>query len=180
MPSSYHGFLSEVTDLFLECHPRTVLDVGVGFGKWGMLFREYADVFLGRPKRHEWQAMIVGVEIFADYIQEHQRAIYSDIIIGDIAKLAPVLPCFDFGYAGDVIEHLPKEIALQTLEILRRKCGRFVVCIPLGTDWIQGENFGNPAEAHKSIWTGRDFEEWPIRIIKQNPKGKWIGVFSSC
>jgi len=45
MPSSYHGFLVNILNELLWLKPSTVLDVGIGFGKMGMLFREYCDVF---------------------------------------------------------------------------------------------------------------------------------------
>jgi len=178
MPSSYHGFISDIISIYMQHKRKTVLDVGCGFGKWGHLFREYGDVFMGRPDKADWQTRIIGVEAHEPYIGPHHRHVYDDIIIGDIAKIAPGLPNFDFGYAGDVIEHLDKGAALSVIKELRRKCGTLVVCIPLGMDWPQGEAFGNIHEEHRSTWTRFDFDDWPTKKILTNPNGKEIGLFS--
>ncbi len=37
-------------DWLVELQPRSVLDIGVGFGKWGFLAREYLDVNAERYK----------------------------------------------------------------------------------------------------------------------------------
>ena len=48
MPTSHHTYISDVITWVRKLQPKTVLDVGVGFGKWGHLFREYLDVMHGR------------------------------------------------------------------------------------------------------------------------------------
>jgi len=166
----------------MKTSPETVLDIGCGNGKWGYLFREYGDIFKGRLTEEDWQVVIHGVEIFEKYIHEGHRRNYDQIIIGDIAKYAGMLPTYDFIYAGDVIEHLPKPIARSVLADLRRKSHRLVVSIPLGADWPQGEVFGNVAESHLSTWTVNDFEDWDMGLssVFENDKGKEIGVFCSC
>jgi len=180
MPSSYHAFINEVLDLYLEKNNKTVLDIGIGFGKWGHLFREYGDVFQGRLTPREWVTEIHGVEIFEKYITQLHRYVYDVIMVGSIAKIAGALPDYDFVFAGDVIEHMEKDVALYVLEQLKRKCRRVVISIPLGLEWNQGEVFGNEAERHLSVWNERDFEDWKIKIIKVNPKNKPIGLFASC
>lgn len=41
MPSSFHEALSIVVPFVIDLAPVRILDVGVGFGKYGFLFREY-------------------------------------------------------------------------------------------------------------------------------------------
>ena len=179
MPSSDYRVINAVMPLYMASNPSTVLDIGVGFGKWGHLFREYGDIFRGRLERDEWQTIIHGVEIFDKYINDAQRAHYDKIIIADISKISGTLPNYDFIYAGDVIEHLPKQVAKRVISDLQRKARRLVLSIPLGLDWPQGEVFGNDAEAHLSTWTVNDFEGWHYSEVKTD-KGKTIGVFAIC
>ena len=47
--------------------PRSILDVGCGFGKYGMLLREYLDVWHERYDKERWQVRIVGIEAFEQY-----------------------------------------------------------------------------------------------------------------
>jgi hypothetical protein len=35
--------------------PQSILDVGMGFGKWGVLAREYLDVWGGRCRPADWR-----------------------------------------------------------------------------------------------------------------------------
>ena len=179
MPSSDYNIISYVMNKYMQTSPETVLDVGCGNGKWGFLFREYGDIFKGRLEPKDWKVLIHGVEIFEKYINETHRRNYDHIIIGDIVKHAQSLPTYDFIYAGDVIEHLPKQTALEVLDSLKNKAGRMVVSIPLGMDWPQGEEFGNPAEAHLSVWSERDFSDWSQGALFGNNKGKKIGVFNT-
>jgi hypothetical protein len=181
MPSCYHGFLNEVVGEYLAIRPETVLDVGVGFGKWGHLFREYGEVFVGRFEKSEWSVKIDGVEIFENYINahEHQRYIYNNIHIGDISEVVDSLPDYDFIYAGDVIEHLPKDKALIVLEKLANKAKKCImICIPLGPEeqWGQGEVYGNEHEKHLSFWNPNEFVGWEANI-KRESRGYDIGLF---
>ena len=44
MPSSRPNTIPTVIHLVRQIKPKSILDVGVGFGKWGHLFREYTDI----------------------------------------------------------------------------------------------------------------------------------------
>lgn len=180
MPSSDHKVIEHVIGLYREANPLTVLDVGVGYGKWGHMFREYGDIMYERWEKTEWRTVIHGVEIYERYITSAHHEHYNHITIGDISKIAGALPSYDFIYAGDVIEHLPKPVALDVIETLRLKSKTLVLSIPLGLDWHQGEVFGNEAEAHLSTWTERDFEGWAFSKVVMAMNNKPIGVFASC
>ena len=42
--------------------PRSILEIGVGFGKWGVVAREYLEAWQGRFRREDWQVRIEGVK----------------------------------------------------------------------------------------------------------------------
>jgi hypothetical protein len=46
------------------CQPRSVLDVGIGTGSYGLLLRQSLDIGHGRILPEEWRVQIDGVEIF--------------------------------------------------------------------------------------------------------------------
>lgn len=181
MPSSYHGFLTDVIDFYCKIGPASVLDVGVGFGKWGLLFREYGDIIKDRVFKKDWKRKIVGVEIYSKYITEVHQYIYDQILIGDIAKISETIDDFDFIFCGDVIEHLKKDIAYKTINNLIRKSKYLCIVIPLGGEWGQGESNGNINESHLSVWEEKDFANCVLsnKIIKRhpNPKRGNIGMF---
>lgn len=122
----------------------TVLDVGPGRGKYGLLLREY----LNRPPRR-----IDAVELEPSYVDDRLRALYDDVFVGDVLALARALELYDVVLLVDVIEHLEKD---DGLELLDRISGRAVISTPV-------EFFSNgpglpPSEEHRSHWTRADFE----------------------
>ena len=67
MPSSFHFHLGKMVDWVVKIQPKSVLDIGVGHGKWGFLAREYTDIFYNRYDRATWETRIEGVEAFPTY-----------------------------------------------------------------------------------------------------------------
>lgn len=163
MPVSTPIHLPFCISLINGLRPRSVLDVGLGFGTWGFLCRTHLDVFPGRVQPQDWQVRIEGVELFAPYIQAHQRALYDAIHIADIREAARTLGHYDLIIAGDVIEHLDKDDAEDVLDLLYQKADRaLLVNIPIGAEgWEHGENHGNPGELHRSAWEVHDFQCYP-------------------
>ena len=86
MPTSFHKHISDVMDFVIEKKPKTVLDIGVGNGKWGFLSREYLDIYgRGSNWRKETRTTrIEGIEAFSPYVMEspHITEIYDYIYIG--------------------------------------------------------------------------------------------------
>jgi 2-polyprenyl-3-methyl-5-hydroxy-6-metoxy-1,4-benzoquinol methylase len=92
--------------------PSSILDIGLGNGKMGFIARDFLDVMLGeKHRREDWKIKIDGIEIFSDYIQEHQRAIYNEIYLGDALEVIDALGSYDLIILGDVLEHFQKEKA---------------------------------------------------------------------
>lgn len=125
--------------------PRTVLDIGPGYGKYGVLLREYLD-----PTPD-----IDAVEAWAPYVADHRlRGIYDNVLVDRAENLSRTeLHFYDLVMMGDVIEHIEKQAALAFLDCCR---GWVVIATPV-------EHFDTgpdlpPTEAHVSHWTFADFE----------------------
>lgn len=124
--------------------PASVLDVGPGFGKYGVLFREYC------PKH----PMMVGVEAWEPYVADHRlRGVYDHMYVMDVLDL-PVhdLNMCEAVFMGDVIEHLDKDRALELLERIWRP----VVINTPEHYFHNGDNLPW-TETHRSHWTLDDF-----------------------
>jgi 2-polyprenyl-3-methyl-5-hydroxy-6-metoxy-1,4-benzoquinol methylase len=174
MPHSHHCFITQVIDEVKIMNPMSILDVGIGFGKWGHLFRENTDIMIGRLNKEDWVFKIDGVEICEKYLNEHTKYFYSDILIGDICDLVDVLPRYDLVYFGDILEHIEKNKAIKVLEKIRTK--NMIISIPLGP-WPQDEIMGNPYEKHISTWCEEDFKKHnPQKIYKKNLKEGTLGL----
>ena len=112
MPSSAIEGVQYIIEFIRRNKPdlRTVLDIGIGFGKFGYLLRDYFDA---KEKHYfqpsEWKLKITGVDVFQGYLSDIQYKIYNKIIIGDIITVLPKLGHFDLAILSDVIEHFSKK-----------------------------------------------------------------------
>jgi predicted TPR repeat methyltransferase len=155
MPSSTWHNIETFVEIVWQLKPSTFLDIGVGNGKWGFLFREYTDVWNKRFVRSQWSSVVHGIEIYAPYVTEntHQREIYNQIFIGDATQIVDELDTYDVIYAGDVLEHIEKNASIVLLQKLIKKSKMAMICsIPLGTDWLCTRNWDNNYEDHVSTW----------------------------
>lgn len=162
MPVSTSVHITHCLRYILTLRPRSILDIGCGFGMWGFLTRMYLDVAEERVQPSDWRMRIDGLELFEPYILSHQRSLYSNIIIGDVRELAPKVDQYDLIIAGDVIEHLDKDDGEEVIAQLYDKAKRALfVNIPLGDGWDHPERHGNPGELHRSQWYVEDFYPYP-------------------
>ena len=148
MPSSRIDHVPAVIGYVAQTKPQRVLDIGVGFGKWGFLFREYLEIWGGHL---DWTHTIEGIEVFPDYIGAHQLAVYDEIHIGNALDVVPTLGDYDLIFMGDVIEHFTTEDALCLVRECRKHAKNVLMSTPNGFV-KQGDSFGNEHERHLSSW----------------------------
>lgn len=159
MPLSIWDGMEDCLRVITGARPRAVLDVGIGFGLWGHLLRQYLDVWSGRIARGQWTTRIDGIEIDERRIQPHARHLYSNLHIGDLRALVPALAAatpYDVILFGDVLEHLEKPDALAVLDAAVRLAGAMVIVrIPMGDGWRREGR--EPPDHHRSQWMPDDF-----------------------
>jgi hypothetical protein len=179
MPSSTYEHIKALAAFFYRTRPRSILDVGVGNGKIGFVARDVLDVMAGkRYRRENWAVTLDGIEAFGDYIQDHQKALYDTLHIGDAFDVIDSLGSYDMVVLGDVLEHFEKPRGYEFLDKCFAHAERHVaVCVPLGGNWEQGDVFGNPYETHRAFWELSDFEPFAdIREVFALPAGAY-GAF---
>lgn len=161
MATSSIGHVRHVMRHIISTQPESVLDVGVGFGRWGFLCREMLDAFAGRVRKEQWKVRIDGVEIFEAYLQDHQRYIYDKIHIGDAKVVVPTLGEYGVVIIGDMLEHLGKDDAwgLFASAMDRARIG-LILNIPIGEGWLRGDVSENMYEDHLSWWTLAEFSDF--------------------
>lgn len=173
MPTSTYKRIPSILGVLEHAHECTsVLDVGVGFGKYGLLFREHLDVRRRRYSQEEWQTTIDGVEIWEGYLTPVHQYIYTQIYVGDITKLVDSLPVYDVILLCDVIEHMPYSDGAELLLRLYEEhlSNAMVVSYPpiIGADWKRWEN---PSERHHVIWTADNLKElFSGHVVVKSPQ----------
>ena len=170
MPTSRPYHLTWLCNKVIELNPQSVLDIGIGFGSKGMLFREYTDVWRG--SMFDKKVRIDGVEIFDKYIGKLQREIYDHIYIGSILELIDTLPDYDLIYMGDVLEHLTRDQGFELIKKLKRKCRDLIIVTPAKVSH-QGSVYDNVNETHLSQWYPIDFEGCSVIEINNSMVISW-------
>lgn len=178
MPSSMPYHFGFVIDAAMAAAPvKTILDVGIGYGKWGFLFHEFLDGHYDRVFPDQWKMEIHGVEIFEPYIKRFPwlKHFYKRIFCADIANLVLTKPRpkglhekYDIIYAGDVIEHLEKTPAVKMLRRLVQMSRKtLILSIPLGAAWMGNKIVaGNQWEHHRSTWSREEIEGYAARDME--------------
>ena len=166
MPSSRPNTIPIVVHLLRQLKPKSILDVGVGFGKWGHLFREYTDILESehdplRYHRKHWQVRIDGVEGHAAYLTPMHQFLYNDIHVGDATTVLPTLPAYDLVFLGDIIEHLDKPTGVKLLNHALERALKAVIVSTPKFDTDQEALCGNELERHRSLWKAADFRRFP-------------------
>lgn len=171
MPSSRTNLIPTIIHLIKQVRPASILDVGVGFGKWGHLFREYTDIIASehepaRYHRDNWQVRIDGIEGFPDYLTPMHHFLYDQIHVGDMCQLIRTLPTYDVIFLGDVIEHVDKETGHAFLRDCVAHTHKAVIISTPKFETNQGILNANDLECHHSLWSERDFAAHPGCIAK--------------
>jgi len=155
--------ISYCVELIRKINPRKILDAGSGFGRWGMLSREFLEVWDGKIHSQDWNLQIDSVEVYNRNIEDYYKYFYTNTYNTDIYDFVNSTDEFyDLIIIGDMLEHLDKDRAYDVLS----KCidiSRFVILnIPLGKYWEQEALYGNDYERHLSYWNLSDFRKFRI------------------
>jgi peptidylprolyl isomerase len=157
MPCSRPSALAPMCNRIIEKNPRSVLDIGIGFGKFGFLAREYTDVRLGRYFNRETR--IDGIEIFESYITQLQREIYNNIYVGNAIDILPTLGNYDMIICSDMLEHLSEKDGVFLLNTVKEKSKFAMIVTPMRV--LQQEAlYNNEHERHISVWPRETLSKW--------------------
>ncbi len=148
MPSSRPEYIPDVLKLVMQRDPQSVLDIGCGRGKYGLLCREYLQDWNGGERR------IDAVEAFVPYITQVQQAIYDRVYFGDALTALPKEP-YDLYLLIDVLEHFSTEDGHKLLD----SCKGDVLVVTPHVVSEQGAVNGNEYETHRSAWTVADLKQ---------------------
>lgn len=146
----------------------SILDVGIGFGRWGILFREFLEVWGDRNYTGKWNRIIDGVEIFPDYIKPYHKYFYDNIYLENASDfIKRTKTKYDLINCGDVIEHFEKDEALEFIDLCLKNSKYLLINIPIGNNWEQDAINNNEYERHRSVWNVSDFKKYDNSIIKK-------------
>ena len=170
MPSSHHNQLNEILELIIETNPKKMLDIGVGFGKYGFLSREYLELWEPGSVYGAHNRQIDGIEAFEAYLTPLHNLIYDKIFIGDAKEILPaIMDRYDLILMIDVFEHFSYEDGLKVLDQCRR-CGKNILISVPRIMSVQEDVYENPYETHRYNWKRKDFNGISDKCFIYNSK----------
>ncbi|MDK3155404.1 class I SAM-dependent methyltransferase [Kamptonema cortianum] len=162
MPTSHPSQINEILSLIDLANPASVLDIGVGFGRYGFLCRELLDIYKGqRYRKEDWKVRIDGIEAFPEYLTLVHHHVYDRILTGNALDIVDTLDTrYDLTIMIDVLEHFSREDGLTLLRQLLKRSRNILLSTPL-TVYEQDAVFDNQFEQHVHEWKREDFAELP-------------------
>ena len=163
MASSFASQIPVVIHVIQNLHPQSVLDVGKGFGKYGMLIHEYLGVssekapLPGKKIREQSKVRIKAIDINPDYNFPHLEQFYESVDNVDILERFSQYSGSDLVLMCDIIEHLPKPQATKILEHFLKGRSRILVATP--NVFFDQNLYASEAEHHVSFWRLSDFQK---------------------
>jgi hypothetical protein len=169
MPSSSPEVIPVVLRIVWELAPRSVLDVGAGYGKYGVLFREYLELRHRQGELHrldgseissDRRVRIDALEGYRKYVGPLHALVYDQIHIANLLTEIEKVDTYDLAYMGDILEHLEKQQAREHVlpALLERMNMGLLISVPANAS-EQDATFGNELEIHRSVWTAADLRD---------------------
>jgi hypothetical protein len=177
MPTSQPRTLTPIHSVMQALSPHSLIDLGVGHGKTGVLAREYLDIMKCRYKPETWETQIYGIEVFPDYHNPLWDYAYDLVVTSEALEGLRSLPEVDLVVASDVWEHFEPEYAHAVLGLCLQKATYLLISTPKAP-LRQDAVLGNVAERHVSRWSPRDFREVPHLWVSATTHD-WILLLSS-
>jgi len=175
MANSTPAPLTDICRRIIKIKPNSVLDIGIGFGKYGFLCREYTDI--QRGNYFEWKTKIDGIEGFGKYITKLQKIVYDNIYIGDAVDIIKTLDIYDLIISVDMLEHLEKEVGKQFLIDIKKHCKTAIIALPIHPSKQHGGKFKNTKFGpHRSEWTEKELSKFGkvSKVMDYNKKREYV------
>lgn len=152
MPSSFIDSFPAIVKLLIERKPKRIIDVGPGWGKYGLACREYLPGI----------ELLTGIDVPPGRMPI-QDAIYDHMFIGDAREgTEKFFAGYDIALLIDIIEHMPIEDGHELLRTIQR-----AGCAPLVSTpkvFMEQHDDSNPFETHVCLWTWDMFDEHGIEV----------------
>lgn len=165
MPISDYRHIPQVLDEVYALQPERTIELGIGFGKWGVLLREVLDAIYGRCRPEQWRRHIWGVEGFPAY-RNPCWDVYSGVDVNDFrVEWTWPLKGWDLVMMMDSLEHLEPKEGADFLARLVSDNKQVIVSVPNGPMPQDEAVYGNVLERHLATFHGPEFDRYEHKIL---------------
>ena len=164
MPTSDFANIAPIMSEVHRLQPESTIELGIGFGKFGVLCREMLDGIYGRCRPDQWQRRIDGIEIFEPYRNPAWEC-YDVVKICDFSAQVVFISGYDLVLMIDSLEHLEPAAGETFLAHLVERNRHVIVSVPNGPMPQNEAVFGNEYERHLTTYCGREFNRYDPLIL---------------
>ena len=152
MPSSFVDSFPPIVKLLTEITPKRVIDIGPGWGKYGLACREYLPTL----------ETLHAIEVRQGRLPT-QDAIYDWVYTGDVRSYssAQFWSRWDLALLIDVIEHMSIADGHRVLDTILSVGCKILVSTP--KVWDEQHDDKNPYETHICLWDWSEFGQHGIK-----------------
>ena len=152
MPLSWHGQVGVILDAVVRRAPRSVLDIGCGYGAIAPYLRQYGvEWIVGVDADLPDGAEAVGLEGYSDLIEAPWPGASQRLDTID-----PLGKGFDLALMIDVVEHAELALGLDMLAAALESARAVVVATPHDPMRWPQDDLPNPYEQHRRRWQLHD------------------------
>lgn len=169
---SYPENIPTILSAIVEANPKKILDVGSGYGKYGVLAREA--IYSHRAERGDLQpeddVQIDCCEV-AKYFWDlaFHQGIYNSHLHGDIFAITPSeLAYYDLILLIDVCEHWTDAEWKEFVGNMTTQ--KVLVSTPKQIEFYEPEYYGKDCPKHKKQFSEDDFNDFKTRIDYSNER----------
>jgi len=175
MPSSRIDLIQPIMTAICNRHQshariESVLEVGVGWGKYGVLLREYLSMQDIMKEDNFWNLRLDSVEVCPQYLTGFKSSLYTHMYPVDIREFCKDIEIWSGIWTWDlvllieVLEHMPKEDGHLVIKTLLDYAHWIVISTPKRLV-RQPVEFYHEQEQHVSLWNIEDFKQYSIDEI---------------
>lgn len=167
MPSSHTFQINEIMELVILTDPKSILDIGIGFGKYGVLCYERLNLWYTSNYKNK-RIIIDGIEAFPKYITPLHKFIYDTIYVNDVmTAMDNLTKNYDLILLIDVLEHLSRHDGEKLIRECLKIGKNLIVSTPKNIG-SQGAEFNNEYERHRAQWDKEDFNNLGGYVVIYN------------
>ncbi len=157
MGTSHLKQIPKILSIVTQIRPGSILDIGSGYGKYGLLYREYLNEdYLNTQDKAKRFLHMDSIEAFEKYVSPIHKFIFNNIFIGNALNIVYTLErSYDLITIVDVLEHFDKDNGIRMLEYLLKQGSTVLISTPKYVGYQEVEI--NEYEKHVSQWTTRNF-----------------------
>lgn len=160
MPADWYNLVNSIIDSIRRANPASILEIGVGLGKYGVAIRHALDDPRGRQQSGNWRLRLDGVELSSGAQPSQHKYIYDNGYDSEALKSTDDLPRYDVVFLGDALCYFDKRQGRKLVERLLKKTNTVLILYSPRLEAGAKDPASPAVPAYRSRWWELDFVDF--------------------